>query len=523
MLEDDLVDRPGPAQTRASRRREQREEARLLHVRVELAAQRIDRRRQIDERGLVVRARRLARGQRERDQETSRPRHRPDDIVDPVDHQNGLPGVTAPASGGRRRAIRRFHVTVIGGPGNGRVWSAAAERCAIGSHPSNDLVIDDPTVSRFHCELAISGDRVRVRDLGSRNGTSAGGIAIVEGSFGGGTTLALGHTLVRVDVDDGHAELVGSERESFGSLVGTSVVMRELFSQLERIAPTDATVLVEGETGTGKEGIAEAIHEASLRAQRKFVVLDCSAIPANLLESVLFGHEAGAFTGASERRIGAFEDASGGTLFLDEIGELPTELQPKLLRALESREIRRVGGRTAVKCDLRIIAATNRDLRAEVNRGTFRADLYYRLAVVKLELPPLRDRPDDMPVLVQHLLRRIGASGPVLAELTDPAFVAELARAPWPGNVRELRNHLEQCVVFGERRVPGAPSVPHPATTVDASLPYEVARRQAIDSFERAYVTALLQRAGDNVALAAREAGVNRAYLHRLLRRHGLR
>ena len=207
----------------------------------------------------------------------------------------------------------------------------------------------------------------------------------------------------------------------FGALIGESAAMREVFSQLEKIAASDATVLIEGETGTGKEGAAEAIHDAGARAARPFVVLDCSAIPANLLESELFGHEAGAFTGAVERRIGAFEQASTGTLFLDEIGESPgRQLQPKLLRALESREIRRVGGHDPVRCDLRIIAATNRDLRAEVNRGTFRADLYYRLAVVRIALPPLRERVGDIPVLAAHLLARIGAS---------PAIVAGSARA----------------------------------------------------------------------------------------------
>jgi two-component system response regulator GlrR len=393
------------------------------------------------------------------------------------------PNITRPASGGRRRAIRRFHVTVTAGPAVGQTWSQAAERCAIGSHPSNDLILEDPTVSRFHCELAIAGDRVRARDLGSRNGTVADGITVADGSFGCGTMLVLGHSQLRVEIDDGQAEVIGSDREAFGPLVGVSPQMRELFSQLERIAPTDATVLIEGETGIGKEGVAESIHDASPRAGGHFVVIDCSAIPANLMESELFGHEAGAFTGATSRRIGAFEEASGGTLFLDEIG----------------------------------------DLRTEVNHGRFRADLYYRLAVVKLELPALRDRTGDVPILAEHLLRRIGASGALLAELTAPAFVAELAAAPWPGNVRELRNHLERCVVFGERRSPGAPMVPDPASPADVSLPYEVARRQAIDAFERGYVTSLLARSDDNVAQAARAAGVNRAYLHRLLRRHGLR
>ncbi len=427
---------------------------------------------------------------------------------------------TRPTGKSAGRVIRRFRVAVTAGPSAGASWQQPLERCAIGSHPSNDLVLDDVTVSRFHCELVVTGGAVRVRDLGSRNKTVAGGITIADATVADGTLLVLGNSAVKIDVEPDLAEVASSERSAFGALTGESAVMREVFSQLEKIAASDATVLIEGETGTGKEGASEAIHDASARAEQPFVVVDCSAIPANLLESELFGHEAGAFTGATDRRVGAFEQASGGTLFLDEIGELPGELQPKLLRALESREIRRVGGHAVVRCDLRIIAATNRDLRAEVNRGTFRADLYYRLAVVRLALPPLRERTGDMPLLVSHLLARIGASPATIAELTAPDYVAALAAERWPGNVRELRNHLEQCAVFGERRLPSAPRPPHPAVTVDDSLPYEVARRQAIDAFERAYVTALLAREG-NVASAARSAGLNRAYLYKLLRRHG--
>jgi DNA-binding NtrC family response regulator len=418
------------------------------------------------------------------------------------------------------RAIRQFRVTVTSGPATGRTWTEAAERCAIGSHPGNDLVVDDGTVSRFHCELVIAGSGVRVRDLGSRNGTLAGGIAIADATVSPGTVLALGNSDIRIDVDPHEVELVASPRSAFGALIGETAVMREVFSQLEKIAASDATVLIQGETGTGKEGAAAAIHDASARADAPFIVVDCGAIPPNLLESELFGHEPGAFTGATERRIGAFEQASGGTLFLDEVGELPAELQPKFLRALESREIRRVGSTTAIRCDLRIIAATNRDLRAEVNRGTFRADLYYRLAVVKLALPPLRERTGDIAALARHLLAKIGASAATIAELTKPDYLATLAAAPWPGNVRELRNHLERCAVFGERQLPSAPPA---ATEIDTEASYEVARRQALDAFERLYLTKLLDRTGGNVTAASREAGVNRAYLYRMLRRQGLR
>jgi len=431
--------------------------------------------------------------------------------------------LTRPVSSPSRRAIQRFGVSVTAGPGSGASWHEPQERCAIGSHQSNDLVIEDGTVSRFHCELVIVGNAVRVRDLGSRNGTVLAGARIADATVANDTTLALGNSQIRIRIDPDQAELAASERSMFGSLVGESLVMREVFSQLEKIAASDATVLIEGETGTGKEGTAEAIHEAGPRADRPFIVVDCSAISPGVVESELFGHEAGAFTGAHARRVGAFELASGGTLFLDEIGELPAEIQPKLLRALETGEIRRVGGSVPIQCDLRIIAATNRDLREEVNRGALRPDLYFRLAVVRIALPPLRERLGEMPLLVAHFLERIGATPSITAELTDPDYVAALAAAPWPGNLRELRNHLEQCAVFGERRLPNTPSTPHPSTIVDATQPYEIARRQALDAFERAYLMSCLELCGDSVAAAAQSAGVNRTYLYRLLKRHGMR
>jgi len=431
---------------------------------------------------------------------------------------------TLPTGTIKGREIRQFRVTVTAGPATGTTWTRPAERCVIGSHPSSDLVIDDPTVSRFHCELECAGPAVRVRDLGSRNGTFVGRVRVVDATIPDATALTIGGTALMIEADTGLVELPTSARTQFGSLIGTSPRMREVFSQLERVAASDATVLVQGETGTGKEGVASAIHEASARANQPLIVIDCSAIPSNLLESELFGHEAGAFTGATERRIGAFERASGGTVFLDEIGELPGELQPKLLRVLEAREIRRVGGASPIKCDLRVIAATHRDLHTEVNRGVFRADLFFRLAVVEIRLPPLRDRPQDVELLVPHLLRQIGASEDLIAELTAARFLDAIAAAPWPGNVRELRNHLERCVVFRERLLPNTPELPRTAPVeVGAEVPYAVARQQAIDHFEHAYVEALLARHRGNVTSAARTAGVNRVYLHRLLRRHNLR
>jgi transcriptional regulator with PAS, ATPase and Fis domain len=315
-----------------------------------------------------------------------------------------------------------------------------------------------------------------------------------------------------------------SAKDAFGSLVGRSVPMRRMFEILERVAGTDATVLMEGETGTGKEAAAESLHRESARRDGPFVVVDCAAIPSELLESELFGHERGAFTGATTARTGVFEMASGGTLFLDEIGELSLDLQPKLLRALESREIKRVGGDRAVPVDVRIVAATNRSLRAEVNDKRFRSDLYYRLAVVELRLPPLRERAEDLPLLVEALLSSLGASHhPESKKLRSAPFLADLGRHAWPGNVRELRNYMERCIALGETAPLGAESSGPIDGLPDLKRPLKVAREQWTRAFERRYVEGMLQKHDNNVTAAAREAGVDRMYFYRLLWRYGLR
>jgi transcriptional regulator with GAF, ATPase, and Fis domain len=312
--------------------------------------------------------------------------------------------------------------------------------------------------------------------------------------------------------------------------------MRELFARLERIAASDATVLVTGETGTGKELVAEAIHERSPRAAGPFVVLDCGAIPPNLVESELFGHERGAFTGALGAHAGAFERAHGGTVFLDELGELPLELQPKLLRVLERREIRRLGGSKPIEVDLRVVAATNRDLAVEVNRGRFREDLYYRLAVVQVVVPPLRERREDIPLLVEHFLAALpGGERTRLA----PETIDLLRRHDWPGNVRELRNVLERAVLFadaappppGPGLAPRAPAPPAPPAfapdalnvAIDPTVPFKQAKQALVEEFERRYVTALLERHGGNISAAAREAGIDRMSIHKMLHRLRIR
>jgi two-component system, NtrC family, response regulator GlrR len=424
--------------------------------------------------------------------------------------------------------VRRFRLRVVEGPGVGQSFESAGERTSIGSHPLNDVLLDERTVSRFHCELLVDDRGVWAKDLGSRNGTVLDGVLVKEAAVRNGSLLHLGRMALRFEFSAERAKLQLSDQPRFGSLVGSSVSARMSFALMERAAASDSTVLLEGETGTGKSQAAESIHRHSSRRDHSFLVVDCGALPPNLLESELFGHEKGAFTGAVTRRVGVFEEARGGTVFLDEIGELPLELQPKLLRVLEAKEIRRLGTNSYVPVDVRMITATNRDLRAEVNAGRFRSDLYFRLAVVKIPLPPLRQRAEDMPLIVEKLLTGLGADARVRATLLDPAFVVQLQRAVWPGNIRELRNHLERCVVLQETLLPGEGEETGPPeetgpSTIDPRVPYPEARRRALDAFERQYVEALLQLHGGKVSQAAASADIDRVHLYRLIKRHRVR
>jgi DNA-binding NtrC family response regulator len=415
--------------------------------------------------------------------------------------------------------VRRFRLEVRDVPGV-ETWESSTDRCSMGSHPSNDLVLPDPTVSRFHCEIWLDEEGAHVRDLGSRNGTRVDGVRAQEAWLRNGSQLRVGRTGVSFSIGESRNELPVSRAHSFGTMVGRSVAIRAVFAQLERAARHDVTVLLGGETGTGKEEAAISIHESSPRAEEPFVVVDCGAIPPALAESQLFGHEPGSFTGATRRRIGAFEQADGGTIFLDEVGELPLDMQPKLLRVLEQRVVRRVGGTRDLPVDVRVVAATNRDLRSEVSAGQFREDLYYRLAVIRVVLPPLRSRPEDIPVLVERILGELSLDAEATARLRDPAFLASLSRATWRGNVRELRNHLERAAVLVDPEP--IPTAAEPSVHVDARLSYADARRVALERFEESYASRLVELHGGNVSKAARAAGMGRTYLHRLLRRHGV-
>jgi len=440
----------------------------------------------------------------------------------PLSFSDNTAGVVAKGSGYTLRSQKIF-IQIVEGPDAGQDVVLAGPEARLGSSPECELTLSDPTVSREHLRVRVDKDSVRVTDLGSRNGTTVDGLRVFDAIARPDSLLGLGNTTMRLRLLSDLVELPLSSSTQFGGLLGSSVAMRQLFSILERVSPTDTTVLIEGETGTGKELIAEAIHDASPRASGPFIVFDCSAVSSQLMESELFGHIRGAFTGAISDRIGSFEAAHGGTLFLDEVGELPLELQPKLLRALEGLEIRRVGTHETRKVDVRIVSATHRSLANEVERGTFREDLYYRLAVVRVAAPPLRERSEDIPILANHFVRQLGGDANTLPQETLRAFQSMV----WQGNVRELRNAVARALSIGPPRDLGGQSLSIPTSpssiSVDLDKPLKNAKEEICDQFEKAYLVELLNAAEGNITRAADIAGVNRKYIHRALHRHGLR
>ncbi|WP_437716412.1 sigma 54-interacting transcriptional regulator [Sorangium sp. So ce448] len=440
-------------------------------------------------------------------------------------------------------AVPRIELCVereAGKPAN-RAMVLDGDFIRIGSHQSNDLVLADRAVSRFHCILERVKSTFRLTDVGSLNGTTIAGVRVRDAdAILPECRIELGESVVRIRDADAVAETELARAVSFGALQGVSVPMRRLFPILDRVAKSAPDVLIEGENGTGKEVIATELVQRGARADKPLVIVDCGAISPSLIESELFGHVRGSFTGATRDRAGAFEEADGGTVFLDEIGELPLEMQPKLLRALASREVRRLGESRVRKVDIRVIAATNRRLEREVNSGRFREDLYYRLSVLTVRVPPLRERKEDIGLLVHCFLNELGAVDKV--HLFPPEVIEDMKRYDWPGNVRELRNYVERRVVLGEGAAMGAAppersgappgSAPQGAAppgsapeepAANIEMPFKEAKDAIIDQFERRYLAALLEWSNGNVSRAARKAGLDRMYLHRLLQRHGLR
>lgn len=416
-----------------------------------------------------------------------------------------------------------------------------ARRVRIGSHPDNDFVLDDRSVSRHHARIEVDAAGYRLIDSDSKNGTHVGTTRIQAAWLKDGDVLQFGEATLRFELLKEEVEVPLSKRTQFGKLRGRSERMREVFGLLERVAPSETTVLIQGASGTGKELAAKGIHDASPRKKGPFVVFDCSAVSPELIESELFGHVRGAYTGASADRAGAFEQAQGGTLFIDELGALSLDLQPKLLRALEERQIRRVGGNKTIDIDARIVAATNTKLRDAVAEGNFREDLYYRFAVITIDLPTLRERPDDIPLLVEYFVQELSGQQPGGALNVSFQTMEKLKAYHWPGNVRELRNFIERAALLAASGEVDAKWLPEtspealrPASgdgdrswldeaNVSFELPFKEAKADVVEAMERAYWTYQLEQNDGNLSAAARSAGVHRKTAEYLVRKLGLR
>lgn len=458
--------------------------------------------------------------------------------------QSNFRGTQVTDDGTGPKMLEHSHrILVVKGPDRGLEVEIQATKLTIGSSNSNDLVLSDTTVSRRHALLAVEGDRYVLRDLESTNGTVVDGTPVREAYLAPGARVSFGDTEILFQPRKKWERIDVREADHFGALYGTTDTMQAVFALLAKLAPTDLGCILVGETGTGKELAARAIHDHSARASEPFIIVDCGAISENLIESELFGHERGAFTGADRQRTGAFEAADEGTVFLDEIGELPLELQPKLLRVLERKEVKRLGSTKLQEIDVRVVAATHRDLPTMVKEGTFREDLYYRLAEVVVELPPLRDRLGDVPVIAQRILGDVAGDGPV-PDLSEDA-VASLSRRAWPGNVRELRNVLKRAVVLAAGPVitakdlsldtsgplknpsigtsPVSPASGEAPLEVADDLPIKEARDRWVAPMEREYLMRIVKRSGGDLDRAAEEAGIHRKSLERLLRQHGLK
>ena len=426
-------------------------------------------------------------------------------------------------AGTQQLVFDRFELAVSSGPDKGTKHSFGQEVVQIGTARANDMVLSDRTVSRFHLKIETSGDTFTIVDVGSTNGTYLGGHRVEIAYLDEESLIEVGNSQVRFRPLGDQAKIDLPNRDRMGNLIGSSPKMRQLYSLLERVAASDMPVVIEGETGTGKELVARIIHEHSSRVGEALEVLDCGAIPDTLIEAELFGHVKGAFTGAERDRQGIFERAHGGTVFLDELGELKVSLQPKLLRVLETGEVRRVGDNRSIQIDVRVVAATHRSLGDLVNKNLFREDLYYRLAGCKVELPPLRDRPEDVPLLVDHFLRSVRLAGNrQVPKSLDPETLESFVSYPWPGNVRQLRNAVERLAVMGVVELTGY----HKDASREFGMPEggltQMPLKEAKETFERRYLEELLRENKGDVRKAADAAQLHPKSLARLLRRYAI-
>jgi DNA-binding NtrC family response regulator len=421
--------------------------------------------------------------------------------------------------------VRRARLRVTKGPDKGRQKDVPHPGAVVGTSPDCDLMLTDPAVSRRHFEILPGENGFTLRDLGSKNGTLVGGMLLGEVTLTTGTDIQVGQSRLRFSILEGHDEYPLSPKTSFGSMLGRSTAMRQVFALLEPAAASDATLILEGESGTGKDLAAETIHSLSPRRNGPFVVVDCGTVHSTLAESELFGHRKGAFTGADQDRPGAIESADGGTVFLDEIGEIPSGVQPKLLRFLESKEIKRLGENRYRRVNVRLIAATNRDLGAEVEAGHFREDLFYRLSVIRVRFPPLRDRREDIGPLARSFVQKLRPDADPVEVISDQVL-SMFQNHDWPGNVRELRNVVERLLLFPGR--PGAAISPTGGSSGQEaadllSQPFHEARRSWTDRFEKIYLSSMLDAHGGVVSQAAEAAGIPRQTFHRLMAKHRLK
>lgn len=474
--------------------------------------------------------------------------------------------------------VRKIELEVISGEDKGRCFSTDQASIRMGADPMCDFVLQDPTVSRNHAEVRLRGSTLMLADLNSTNGTYVDEVRIDIIPLPSGSLFCLGRTKIRALLTTQTVSIEAVEATRYDNIIGKSPALREIFSILDRVAPSELSVVIEGETGTGKELIARAIHDHSNRAAGPFVVFDCSAFPPSLLESELFGHEKGAFTGAVNRHRGVFERAHGGTLFFDELGELELEFQAKFLRVLETGEVRRVGAEKTGRVDVRVVAATNRNLEHMVQQKAFRSDLFYRMAQVRFLLPPLRHRHEDILLLVEHFLaQQVERTGrrPVL----DPEAMEVLQDYAWPGNIRELRNSIEKAVALSHDGLMTAEYFRHELLSSSSSIssnihdsvmcdsvmydsvmyelgagdaqhaeqdddqernaaivsvctsmqgesgeviPFKKIKEKVISIFERQYLEFLLERTNMNISKASRQAGIDRRHVYRLLKKHDM-
>ncbi len=417
--------------------------------------------------------------------------------------------------------VRRGKLVVLSGPDREKTRAVDLPELTIGCKEDNHLILTDSTVSRHHAVLIESGGGYLIRDLDSTNGTYLDGVRIKEAVLEFGRVITLGETQIKFVPYQEKIEVFPSSKKAFGEVYGQSLEMRNIFGILERVASTDVTIILEGETGTGKELLARAIHGNSSRVKGPFVVFDCGSVAENLIESELFGHEKGAFTGATYSRQGVFEMAQGGTLFLDEIGELSLDLQPKLLRVLETREVKRVGGSRTMHINVRLIAATHRNLATEVRKGTFREDLFYRLSVLRLRIPPLRERKEDIPLITQQLLRSLSQEYSIDAVLDIARETLEILNSyDWPGNVRELRNVLSRAMAMGRRTVvrPGDLLLSSDSDSSDEAMDSLIGR--SLEEIERTAIIQTLRAHQGNKTQTARALGIAYSTLYEKIKKH---